>query len=638
MKIHIPAQALKPWLFFAACAGLTLFISLNAWRHLDDRAIYPGWLVQDYIAYETKGENMALDFKKNAASKIYEHCLVMWPGLFLYEKFGLAPEKYNRAHVFLQTALLIGGLAFLIATFTKSWWMNWLALLLTLGTPYALKNLGFFYGSISFLETLSLPMYYAPAHAMIFMALACFFRERLLGMFIFIGLTVWCHVVMGFMLAVFIGAYFLVRPRAAFRPAFLAGLLICAALSLSVGGSTLGLAAGDSAGIPMEEWLKQVRMFGTHWFLSSRPQAALGQLSTMLGLTFIFFALLPRLSLERPLREKLMAGAAGIWVFTLVGLVFVEIVPVQMVIRLCPQRSLFLVSILTVPLAACWLLSLVSESEAWPRRLAAAALFGLVMIFWTYQRSFSLWLMVMPLLAGLVWPRLEPWPAMGRRFRFLAGEPAPAGRLYKLLALGLVAALTIGGVGLAVRNIYRLYNVYLTPWAKENPAKLSGFREVQLWAEAHSPGQALFMADPANYYSWSAYSRRSHFGNVQDWGFRHLVFISDAAGWLEGRRRLREFGLDLDRIRPEEVGPGLSDPYFAQFLPLVSSLYYALPPERFEYFRRVYQVDYAIMEKAKVKEARGQLLRQRFPVVFENDYYYVLRLGPGAPDPIAGGR
>jgi hypothetical protein len=629
MKSPLDAQAVKSWVFFAACAGLTVFITLNVWRHLDDRAIAPGELVHDYIAAKTQPQNLARDFKKNTFADRVEQSLVMRPALILYEKFGLAPEKYNRAHVFLQTALLIGSLVFLIATFTKSRRINGLALLLTLYSPHALQNIGFFFRHSRFIEGLSTPVFYMPAYAMIIMALACFFRERFFGMFVFIGLAVWCHVVMGFMLAVFIGSYFLVRPRAAFRPAFWAGFLICAGLALPVAIGVSGAAAGlaGQAGIPMEEWLKQVRMFGTHWFLSSRPQAALDNSLVLLGLTFILFAVMPRLSLERPLREKLMAGAAGVWALTLVGLIFVEIIPVPMVIRFCPQRGTFLISLLTVPLTACWILKLVTEPAAWPRRLAAAALFSLVLFFgnyWIYPWHFSLWLMALPLLAGLLWPRFEPWLALGRPAWPLA-EPAPAlGRRDKLLALGLIAALTVGGAALEARNTYRLYNVYFTPWSKGDSARVSAYKEVQFWAEAHSPGQALFMADPGNYYWWSSYSRRSSFGNVRDWGFIHLCYFPDQEGWREGRRRLREFGLDLDRISPDEVGQWQ---YYWKLLPLISGLYYAFPPERFEYFSRVYQVDYAIMEKAKVKEARGQLLRRRFPVVFENSHYFVLALG-----------
>jgi hypothetical protein len=323
MKAHLTAQAVKSWVFFAACAGLTIFITLNVWRHLDDRAIYPGWLAQEYIAAKTKAPNSALDFNKIALAGMFDQSLVMRPALILYEKFGLAPEKYNRGHIFLQTALLIGGLVFLISTFTKSRRINGLVLLLTLYSPCALKNLGFFFQDSRFIEALSLPMYYLPAYAMAIMALACFFRERFLGMFVFIGLAVWCHVAMGFMLAVFIGSYFLVRPRAVLRPAFWAGLLICAGLALPVAAGALSASAAGQAGLPLEDWLNQLKMFDNHWSIFYRPLTSLRQILVLLGLTFIFFAVVPRLSLERPLREKLMAGAAGVWALTLIGLIFV---------------------------------------------------------------------------------------------------------------------------------------------------------------------------------------------------------------------------------------------------------------------------------------------------------------------------
>lgn len=642
MKFQLTVNAGKSCVFIAACALLTVFISLNAWRHLDERAVYPGWLLQSYIAEKNQPQNSAADFKTGMAG-IYDQSLVMRLALLLHDQFGLTPESYNRIHVFLQTAILISSLVVLIATFTKSLWINWLALLLTLSSTHTLKNLGFFFDETTFTAFLGLPVYYMPAYSMICMALACFFRNRHFAMFLFIGLTIWCHLAMGFMLAVFIGAYFLARPRAALRPAFLAGILLCAGMSLPLASMALKTANFDAAGIPMEEWLKQARMLGSHWFLSSRPSDALKNVHTMLLLTFIFFALLPRLSLERTLREKLMAGAAGVWVFTLAGLVFVEIMPVQAVIRLCPQRSLFLISLLTVPLAVCGLLKLVLESPSRAGRLSAALLFILVMVFWGHRhpRSISLWLLALPLLVGLFYSRSKALE-LGDR----PSVPAPSGAesfpgphrslgQWGLPALWIIAALIAGGTGLEARYIHRLYKYYLTPWSGGDLAKVRGFMAVQLWAETDSPGQALFMADPASPYEWQSYSRRPFFGAARAWGWYSIVYVSNAERWREGRLRLKEFGFDLDSIHPGKWIWGSNYPYpyyMGHLLSLIADLYYTMPPERLAYFHREYKVDYAIMEKARLDETHDRLLRASFPVPFENSLYYVLALGD-RPDP-----
>jgi len=91
------------------------------------------------------------------------------------------------------------------------------------------------------------------------------------------------------------------------------------------------------------------------------------------------------------------------------------------------------------------------------------------------------------------------------------------------------------GAGLAARNIHRLYNNYLTPWFGSDLAKINSYKEVQLWAEAHSSNQALFMADPTDSYSWLSFPRRAYFGNVQHWGYMPLAYISNVEKWREGR-------------------------------------------------------------------------------------------------------
>ena len=68
---------------------------------------------------------------------------------------------------------------------------------------------------------------------------------------------------------------------------------------------------------------------------------------------------------------------------------------------------------------------------------------------------------------------------------------------------------------------------------------------VQLWAKNNTANDALFMPDPTHYYGWRDFSERSSFGNLRDWGYSSFAYNSDYEIYLEGKKRLAEFGFDI---------------------------------------------------------------------------------------------
>ena len=140
-------------------------------------------------------------------------------------------------------------------------------------------------------------------------------------------------------------------------------------------------------------------------------------------------------------------------------------------------------------------------------------------------------------------------------------------------------------------------------------AEGADYLEVQLWARAHTPSDALFFVDPTIFYGWSDYSRRSSFGNVRDW-LQNWAYNSRREWWQRGVQRLALLGLSMDTYLPLKQGA-------RRLTRDAQARYYQADDDWRRMIGKNWGVDYFVMRRAPANNSH-------LPVVFQNKKFMVL--------------
>ena len=163
-------------------------------------------------------------------------------------------------------------------------------------------------------------------------------------------------------------------------------------------------------------------------------------------------------------------------------------------------------------------------------------------------------------------------------------------------------------------------------WSGRFADKAKSYLDTQVWAKNNTKEDALFAPDPTIYYGWRDYSSRSSFGNVREWAYTCICYLSNDEAHKEGRRRCREFGIRLDEITKAEVnakGWALN----SKFTKAARDSYYNMTYDRLEALSLKYGIDYFVVDKARCDEIEDNGF-SKLPVVYQNEYYavYAVRL------------
>jgi len=129
---------------------------------------------------------------------------------------------------------------------------------------------------------------------------------------------------------------------------------------------------------------------------------------------------------------------------------------------------------------------------------------------------------------------------------------------------------------------------------------------------------ALFMSDPVHYYGWRDFSQRSSFGNLREWGFGAIAYDPDINNYIEGSKRMKEFGIEIDKITTDDIKQFTAFPYEKIFRTKVRDIYYGSDDHWRVNLANKYGIDYFILNKKYVK------VKSSLKTAFENDHYIVL--------------
>jgi len=159
-------------------------------------------------------------------------------------------------------------------------------------------------------------------------------------------------------------------------------------------------------------------------------------------------------------------------------------------------------------------------------------------------------------------------------------------------------------------------------WAKDSREIAKAYKEAQLWAKNNTREDALFMPDPAHAYGWRDFSERSSFGNLREWGFSSFAYNSDYAIYQEGLRRIKEFGIDIEKITENDLKTNKLILRGGKINTDIREAYYNMETDKLGSLCKKYGIDYIILDKRFVKKTYD---KAKFTLVYDNSYYSIMK-------------
>jgi len=656
-------------------------------RDVEFRIAYKGYGPQDYVNQKLYPHN----FQNNWPSGImnYDNSLPMKVYYYLAKYCGISPTTTMYPYMFIQTLLFLLSVAFLSQTLFKNKFVTLISVIIIPLSNLAGLNLSRFgagYGSY-----LSFPLFYGYANAFRFFSLSFFLKNKHIPCFVFLALSIYCHVNMGLFALAFIGAYVLYKPSLFREKSFIAGVLVFLVMVVPHIFSIISNAAISSGGIPVDQWVKSTRIFCFHWYpitMKLFTKNAHREVFPFLLLCFFFFVALRYHDVRNEKSLKIIVGSIACLIMSLIGIIFSDIYPVPFLIKVSLQRSTGLItffgvlyiiyylfrkmnndSMFAVFLAVYSLLVLAFAKpgiailplflllysdirerqfgpvKTDPHRTNIATSFchtaGILLVLFTCTSVFKDSLKIANSIFVRLWTPLQYFnPFHGFDFLLRGGgfKVCPI-FVYLLIGSALITgamitlrvaknrSLTILFVGtflvLCLSIVWYLARGEYLRWHSRKAMVALDFLDVQKWASGNTAVDALFMVDPGHHYGWRDFSKRSSFGNSREWGFTSLAYTSNQKNYHEGVQRLKEFGVDIERISVDDIRNSEYSPYSVKIRRTIRKTFYAMSPTRLQEICNKYGIDYVVMQKRILQARQKSKLLDKFKIAYENDYYVV---------------
>jgi hypothetical protein len=172
----------------------------------------------------------------------------------------------------------------------------------------------------------------------------------------------------------------------------------------------------------------------------------------------------------------------------------------------------------------------------------------------------------------------------------------------------------------SVSTVWYLECVKYLKWHNRYAETASSYLDVQLWAKENSPYDALFMPDPSHGYGWRDFSERSSFGSLREWGFTSISYNPNYKTYLEGIKRMKEFGIDINEVTDEDLRKLKSGIYGQKLARDIRSVFYSMKTEKLKELSGEYGIDYIVMNK---KYHKNKFNNCKVP--YENNHFIVYK-------------
>jgi hypothetical protein len=170
--------------------------------------------------------------------------------------------------------------------------------------------------------------------------------------------------------------------------------------------------------------------------------------------------------------------------------------------------------------------------------------------------------------------------------------------------------------------VYLLNKSDYVSWKNGTKDISISYLDAQIWAKNNTPKDSLFMPDPSHTYGWRDFSERSSFGNIREWTYTIIGYNSDYEILKKGLQRLKEFGIEVDKISEEDLKKDKSLLRGTKLTEEIRQAYYTMSDLRLKELCAKYQIDYVVFDKQFMKKERDRAL---FSPAFENKHYLILK-------------
>lgn len=326
---------------FIAIASMIFYYNS---KDIDLKIAYGGYGPQDYVAQKLHPDNFKKDFAPGL-TLIYDKSLPMKVYYYLAKYFGISPSTTIYPFMFFQTLIFLLSVAFLSQNLFQNRLVTIISIVIIPLSNLAGINLSRFgngYGNY-----LSFPLFYGYSNAFRIFGIGFFLKEKYILMFIFLALSIYCHVNIGFLGLIFIGGYLLFKPKHFRDKNMLIGMCIFVVLIFAFVISIISNSnAINSGGIPVDQWVKSTRLFSSHWYpITNKIFTTAGtEFFPFLLLCFFFFSTIQ--FNEKNL--KIILGCFACIVASIFGVFFSDIYPIPIFIKISLQRSTSLITFVGV--------------------------------------------------------------------------------------------------------------------------------------------------------------------------------------------------------------------------------------------------------------------------------------------------
>jgi hypothetical protein len=326
---------------------LTCILFYHNIRDIKLKLAYEGYGPTDYVYQKLYPQNYAKNWPNGIMA--YDNSISMQVFTYLAMFTETGPIEIIQPYMFLQILFFLFSVAFFANTLFRNSSVTIISVIIISISNLAGLNLSRFGNGFS--SSLQLPLFYGYAISFSLFGIAFFLQNKYILSCVAIILSTYCHATIGILSAFFIGSYFIIAPHSLKIRKVQIGIFLFV-ITVTIFFLSISLSASITSGrIPVESWVKSTRIFSMHWYPVSMKlftTNAHREFFPILITSLFFFGSLRYNSIKDEKNQKILVGIAACIVLSFIGIIFSEVYPIPFLIKLSPQRSSALLTMIAV--------------------------------------------------------------------------------------------------------------------------------------------------------------------------------------------------------------------------------------------------------------------------------------------------
>ena len=200
-------------------------------------------------------------------------------------------------------------------------------------------------------------------------------------MSVFLVLSFYCHIEMGFLGLLFIGGYLIYKPIVFRDKRLLIGMMTFLVLAIPQVILILTKSTVSNGGMLTDQWVKSTRLFSYHWYpitMKLFTTNAFREFFPILLLCFFFFTALRYQDIKDEKSLKVISGLIVCVTLSVLGIVFSDVYPIPFLIKISLQRSSGLITFFGVIYIIQYLIKTIDKGNFFVTFLSVYCLFIIV--------------------------------------------------------------------------------------------------------------------------------------------------------------------------------------------------------------------------------------------------------------------